>query len=636
LDRLLAAAVVCAGQIVVSLLIAGAVLRALKPGVVLLINAAIAGIVFGLTRRMKSHVRLSSFRFSAADLRRKARAHRWVALLLVTAALALLWRLLIAYAFPPYGYDTLAYHLPTVAGWLQYSHIGTEHLHIYQSSFPANMELLFAWVALLLHSDVWIGAVQVPVAVMGAAAVVGLARLAQVGRAAALAAGALFVLSPIVLTQASSNYVDLGVAAFFLVGIYFILRSFPPAAWGSAEADGQRALAGGGWSWSYLVLAGCAIGLAIGAKATGPLLALVSLLCLVTGMLLMRRRRLDLAPQRPLVSVLLLLLPMILLGTFWYVRDVVEFSNPLYPANVKVLGFTVFHGTVLGIPSRLPTGSGLNALVHSWGHDLTRLYQHGSGKYDRADEFEGGLGLVWLLLGLPLLIPFVIGAWKRNRVLFWTFLVPLAVLFAIQPYRWWNRFTIFLLAPGLVALVLVVDRSSSARARAAVRSLTLACVAISLWFSSSHVVGWKHVYDVGAIVRTAAKPKSQRTLGRLFIPELRWVDHVPPKARIAALLHVSIRKDEFPPFYGLYGRQFRHSVFALPRTTRANTLRWLDARSIGYVYVRRPSAQDAWLHGDRRFRLLFGNAKVAAYVRLDSEDGVSASSVTVDRRPHLG
>jgi hypothetical protein len=101
LDRLLAAAVVCAGQIVVSLLIAGAVLRALKPGVVLLINAAIAGIVFGLTRRMKSHVRLSSFRFSAADLWRKARAHRWVALLLVTAALALVWRLLIAYAFPP-------------------------------------------------------------------------------------------------------------------------------------------------------------------------------------------------------------------------------------------------------------------------------------------------------------------------------------------------------------------------------------------------------------------------------------------------------------------------------------------------------------------------------------------------------
>ena len=51
-----------------------------------------------------------------------------------------------------------------------------------------------------------------------------------------------------------------------------------------------------------------------------------------------------------------------------------------------------------------------------------------------AAEFEGGMGLVWLLVGLPLLVPFVIGAWKRNRMLFWTFLVPLGLLFAILWY----------------------------------------------------------------------------------------------------------------------------------------------------------------------------------------------------------
>ena len=60
-------------------------------------------------------------------------------------------------------------------------------------------------------------------------------------------------------------------------------------------------------------------------------------------------------------------------------------------------------------------------------------------------------------------------------------------------------------------------------------------------------------------------------------------------------------------------RRFRHRVYALPRTTRAATLGWLDARSIGYVYVRRPSAQDAWFRADRRFRLLFADSRVAAY-----------------------
>jgi hypothetical protein len=88
-----------------------------------------------------------------------------------------------------------------VAGWLQYGHIGTQHLHLYSASFPANLELLFTWVAVFLRSDVWIGAVQMPFAVVGAMAVVGIARLAEVRWPAAIAAGALFVLSPIVLTQ---------------------------------------------------------------------------------------------------------------------------------------------------------------------------------------------------------------------------------------------------------------------------------------------------------------------------------------------------------------------------------------------------------------------------------------------------
>ena len=93
---------------------------------------------------------------------------------------------------------------------------------------------------------------------------------------------------------------------------------------------------------------------------------------------------------------------------------------------------------------------------------------------------------------------------------------------------------------------------------------------------------------------------------------------VPVNVKAAAVEYkgrkgVVITRDAFPPLYGLYGRRFRHRVYALPRTTRAATLGWLDARSIGYVYVRRPSAQDAWFRADRRFRLLFADSRIAAY-----------------------
>jgi hypothetical protein len=603
LDRVLAAAVLATTQIVASLLIAGTVLQSLRPGTVLLLNAAIVIAVFWVSSRRGSPVRLASVRAVATDLWSDLRSHPWVAALVAVAVIALLWRVVIAYALPPYGYDSLAYHLPTVAGWLQYGHIGTAHLHIYSASFPANVELLFTWLALFLKSDVWIGTVQIPLAVMGALAVVGFARVAGVRRPAAIAAGALFALSPIVLTQASSNYVDLGVGVLFLTGIYFVLRAFPPAAWGS---DADR-----GWSPTCLVLAGCAAGLAVGAKPVGPILGFVTLLCLVIGAVVSRRRS-GLTVDRPIVYALLLLVPLVGLGAFWYVRDLVEFSNPVYPGSVKLLGHTLFDGPGITL-LRLPTGSGPSAIVHSWGYDLTRLFNHSSGRWDRADEFEGGMGLAWLVLGLPLLIPFVIGAWKRNRMLFWTFLFPFGLLFAIQPYRWWTRFTIFLLAPAFVAIVAFVDRTGSRGLRIAVQSLTLACVAFSLWFSSSHFVGWGHTYDAHQVISIAQKPTSQRTLGRLFLPELRWVDSVGPRARIAVYQFFSTHTDEFPPFYALWGRHFKHRVYALPKLSRTATLQWLPAHSIGYVYVRRGTPQDTWLRSDPRYRVLFSDAKVAAY-----------------------
>ena len=184
------------------------------------------------------------------------------------------------------------------------------------------------------------------------------------------------------------------------------------------------------------------------------------------------------------------------------------------------------------------------------------------------------------LLGLPLLVPLVIGAWKRNRMLFWTFLVPLGLLFAIQPYKWWTRFTIFLLAPALVAIAVFVDRTGSRALRIAVQSLAVVCVAVSLYFSSTHFVGWKHVYSASEVISTASKPEAQRTLGRLFLPELRWVDAIPPHARIAVYQRFSTHTDEFPPFYALWGRHFGHRVYALPKLSGAATLTWLKTHSI--------------------------------------------------------
>ena len=187
------------------------------------------------------------------------RAHPWSSALVALATIALAWRLLIAYAFPPYTWDGLAYHhLTAVAGWLQDERIGANQLHIAASTFPMNGELVGAWLALFHKTDTWIDAFQMPFAIIGALVAAGLARLAGASRSGSLAAGCLFVLSLIVQAQATAEYVDLFVAALFLAGLYLLLRAMPT---GPTES----------WSVAYLVLAGCAAGLAAGGKPTGPL-----------------------------------------------------------------------------------------------------------------------------------------------------------------------------------------------------------------------------------------------------------------------------------------------------------------------------------------------------------------------------
>jgi hypothetical protein len=424
---------------------------------------------------------------------------------------------------------------------------------------------------------------------------------------AAAAGGALFVLAPIVQAQATSNYVDLFVAGLFLAGLYLLCKAVPD------HDSGPSA-----WSPTYLVLGGCAGGLALGGKPTGLILGLVLAVALVAGIVVVRRRaRTGVRPAR---IVALFLVPMLVLGGFWYGRNLIEHGNPVYPGEVRVLGERVFSGPGVALTAP-PAGSEPVAILKSWGHDLTRIFQGSTEKYHREDETEGGMGLVWLLLGLPLLASLVIGLARRHSPLVWTFLFPLALLFALQPYRWWSRFTIALLAPGLVAVVVFVDTGRSRALTLAVRSLTLVFAAVAVWLGSSHVARWDHDYGVGDTIELAGRPGSQRTLGSLFLPSFRWVDHVEPGARIAVAIPVVINRDQCPGgicedlpfFYGLYGRHFRHRVHRLDTPTRRGTLEWMRTRRIGYVYVARRSRYARWLSMEPGFVPLYRDKRVTAY-----------------------
>ncbi len=233
-------------------------------------------------------------------------------------AVALLLRLHAGWNRTTFLYDTLSYHLHMPATWL---HAG--RLEIVPAVFgdpasayaPANLELVFLALMAPLRSDALASVGQLPFAALATAAIVAAVRESGGGRAAALGAALAFLLVPEVWTQAPTAMTDLGLAAFLLASLPF----------GWRLAGGRPHPAG-----ADLVALAVALGLAIGSKYAGAVLALPFAAAVVVTL-----ARPPNGPRPRDLSVAAAVV--VALGGFWYLRNLAVAGNPWYP--VATLGF---------------------------------------------------------------------------------------------------------------------------------------------------------------------------------------------------------------------------------------------------------------------------------------------------------
>ena len=354
-----------------------------------------------------------------------------------------------AWALPPTGWDTLTYHMPAVAYWVQRGQIVETPYAIHTNVYPMNVEATFAWPAVLLHSDVLVNLGQLPFGLLGAAATGVIACAIGVRRSGAVIAASLFLLSPVVAEQMAVPYVDLALAAAFLTAFAFLLRATQSLGLlrGGSDSPLQPRLA-----VVYLVLTGIAAGVGVGSKAVG--VAYLGVLAfVVAGVLIAACRQGLLRPAPAFRLVAVVVVPVLLLGTFWYARNVVEHQNPLHPWNVEVAGVVLLHGPQGDPDVRVLRGQAPSSiedmpapvqLARSWISEPKRVYNY--------DTRLGGSGLIWILAAVPALVVFTIRCIRRRRDVLFLFLVPSALILLVQPANWWARFTIFFLGAGFVAL----------------------------------------------------------------------------------------------------------------------------------------------------------------------------------------
>ncbi|HOW35363.1 MAG TPA: hypothetical protein PL155_02985 [Candidatus Omnitrophota bacterium] len=348
--------------------------------------------------------------------------------LLGVIGFVLVWFVLAAYYLPPRGgADDIYYHLPS-----PYEFIIRHKIELipvfqfrYQFAFPLNAELLFMWPAIFFHNQKWVDFVQVVVAGTGSLTVYGLARVFGQGRRIAFFVAALFFLSPVVLHQAESNYIDIITNTFFLMGLYFSWQFYHagkrPFLYAAAVAGG--ALVGMKYLWVFFWVG-------------------------LQGFIFPRIRQV-----RSLDRILYLLI-VVMLGGFWYFRNWVVLGNPVYPIDIlqKDLG-VFFSGQV--------HGSFFQA-AQEFFQKMYMLYWEDLG----LGTFNGGYGLVFWGIAFPCWLYVLWQAWRDWRVKRrWVFLFFWAqVIFGfgwilLNPpveMQWTPRWWIFVVAIGLLAMAEVM------------------------------------------------------------------------------------------------------------------------------------------------------------------------------------
>ena len=381
-----------------------------------------------------------------------------------------LWNL--AWLRPPYDWDGLYYHIPAIHEWVmagRVSFIGTMP-YVPYVNYPMGVELFSFFAYFLLDTSRLVNACNLwywPLAVIALAVIAERLGVRGIWR---WVAGALIAVVPAFVSQSVSCYVDPGFTAVVMAATaascIFLFERDRPVVW--------RA-----------VLLGCAVGLTAGSKGTGFPFAIVFIATVTVGALWIYRLG---SWKRWAVGLAAAVVVTAAVGGYWYIRNAKVTGNPIYPMQVKLGEKVVIEGwdhedfDRENMPPWLERYPGWQRVFVSWTQPDAPISGYAP---------VGGMGYVWLTGGIPafvLLWVWYLRSRSRKRLVELLFLsVLLLVLFAVQPSKWWARFTLWLHALGLPCLVAVAYYAAERLGRNKLHALTVllaaAVVAISVWES---------------------------------------------------------------------------------------------------------------------------------------------------------
>ncbi len=448
-------------------------------------------------------------------------------LILVLAVLAEYgWQAIEIVRLPIVSYDSVSYHLIGPATWLQHHAIVQSDQSIFADTYPSDQGVLVAWLGAYLHTMRYSPFVNFAFVLLGACAGYVLSRLLGVRpRYSAVAALAFMTLPPIFL-ESSTAYVDIAAGTTVVVALIFVIYAWHGKRGSSGSAPGLL---------GYLLLSGCALGLAVGVKSDNLVIIAPVAIAATTQYL---RGTTDGSGPKLRVAAPLLIVPVVALGAFWYLRSWITWKNPFYP--IDLLGFHGY-GTVQqliignNVPPNIrsaPVGY-LGQLVVSWFTDL----QHHPYYYDSR---PGGFGLQWVFILAPALIYLLVYTFRHRWEFFWFLELPVIILLVLTQEPWMARYSMALFILAAAGFALILERLQGRRAvRYANRALLGAFVGLTIvtlvWANtptvySMNVNGYPTYLSFAKLARIAIKGQANREIQPW--PQYKVVESLPAGSSI--------------------------------------------------------------------------------------------------------
>lgn len=529
--------------------------------------------------------------------------------LLVVSALfiiAVCWVLLLGYLFPSYSWDALWYHLPLVGHMIQSGAIegapASSFIDITQFAtiFPKNIELFFLWNIIFLKSDVIVDLSQMFFTLAGVLVVYSMAVKLGIKEKYALFSALLFFFSPVIILQSTASYVDIAKSVLFLIAVNFLL-------YGSLKSYNLRETVSTNIMPAKmpLLIAGLAAGILLGAKGSGPLFFGVLILG-IAGRDIVRYlkvgNRLSLNSlyvfkESTKVYLLYFIVPVFILGGYWYIRNWALYNNPVYPMEVAIGGITLFKGLYNVI---IDTASELAVIKDmSMPAQLFYVWLEKVGYYFY-DSRLSGFGPVWFILFLPGIFAAFIYAAAKKKHDFLFVAVILSAAFLIYPNSWNTRYVIFITGLGALSFGLVLECFSERENILKLTGLTLALY-VFLTANSPCVTPAK-------VREFIALPADERTLSnhKPFNIDMHvrghygywiWIDKNIKQGDTVAYPFISSVLDLSEPFFvaPLWNREFSSKVVYIKSGSYNEWLKALEQNNVTHALIKQHSAEDKWI-----------------------------------------